>query len=249
MPRQPTAQRTEVAHRAIAVRLAAEIAQGRPPVGGLLPPEPALQARFGASRYAVRSAVAWLRAQGLVSPQRGRGTVVLARRPETAYVQTLGTIDEQLGLTRELTQTLLDSNELVADAGLARVLDGAQGQHWICARVLRRRDADSPPVGLVRLYLRPELGGVIGRIGRHRGPIFQLFEAAYGVRIVRIDQRVEAVALTAADARVLRIASGAPALSVVRHFVDASQRIQQVSVGLYPGGRFAQTTRLWVGDR
>lgn len=247
MPRRapPTAPGTP-AH-AIARRLAADIASGQPPVGGLLAPEPELQRRFDASRYAVREAVARLRAQGLVSPQRGRGTRVLARRPDPTYVQTLGSTDEVLGLTRELMLTLVDTRELTVDAATASLLDAEPGSPWLLARTLRRRAPDLPPIALVRMYVPPEFRDVIAQVGRHRGPIFELFETMHGIRIAQIDQRVEAVALGAEDARMLGASRGSPALSIVRRFLDDARRVRQVTVGLYPSGRFAQTMRILVG--
>lgn len=241
----PSTQNTRP--QAIAHRLATEIAAGQPPVGGLLAAEPELQRRFGASRYAVREAIARLRAQGLVSPQRGRGTRVLARRPDPTYVQTLGTTDELLGLTRELTLTLLDMSEVLADASTATLLDTAPGTRWLLARTLRRRAVDAPPIALVRMYVPPEQRDVVAQIGRHRGPIFELLGSMHGIRIAQIDQRVDAVALGADDARVLGTRRNAPALSIVRRFLDDDRRVRQVTVGLYPSGRFAQTMRILVG--
>lgn len=248
MPRPPIDPNPEPTHQAIATALATAIARGDPPVGALLPPEPQLQRRFNATRYTVRRAVARLREAGLVSPQRGRGTLVLAAQPAPAYVQTMDTVDQLLGLTHELTVRLLDTCDVVADRALADRLDGVEGQAWVCARVLRMRGKAMPPIGLVRVYVRPAARDVIARLGRHRGPVFELFESMHGIRIVQIVQRVEAVNLAGADARLLQVARHACALAVTRHFLDLHQAVHQVSVGLYPGGRFAQTMRLRVGN-
>lgn len=40
---------------------------------------------------------------------------------------------------------------------------------------------------------------------------------------------------------------GSPALSIARRFLDDARRVRQVTVGLHPSGRFAQTMRILVG--
>lgn len=62
--------------REIAETLAAEIAHGQIPLGGKLPTEAALSARFGVNRHTVRHALADLAARGLTHARRGAGVFV-----------------------------------------------------------------------------------------------------------------------------------------------------------------------------
>ncbi|MBR0811230.1 FadR family transcriptional regulator [Bradyrhizobium diazoefficiens] len=65
--------------RAVLTTLGREIAQDLIPVGTTLPPEPELEARFGAGRGVVREAIKSLAAKGLVSVRPRHGTQVLPR--------------------------------------------------------------------------------------------------------------------------------------------------------------------------
>lgn len=65
--------------RAVLTTLGREIAQDLIPVGTTLPPEPELEARFGAGRGVVREAIKTLAAKGLVSVRPRHGTQVLPR--------------------------------------------------------------------------------------------------------------------------------------------------------------------------
>lgn len=60
--------------------LGREIAQDLIPVGGTLPPEPDLEARFGVGRGVIREAIKTLAAKGLVSVRPRFGTHVRPRR-------------------------------------------------------------------------------------------------------------------------------------------------------------------------
>src|SRR2546423_6556078 len=63
-------------HLQIAGILRREIQSGDYPAGSVMPSEPELGERFGVSRSVINRALALLRAEGLVRPQRGRGTTV-----------------------------------------------------------------------------------------------------------------------------------------------------------------------------
>lgn len=66
-------------HEEIAADLRDAISRGDYRPGDTIPHEPDLMARYGASRHAVRTAVAALTREGLVVPIRRRGTVVRDR--------------------------------------------------------------------------------------------------------------------------------------------------------------------------
>lgn len=62
--------------REIAAVIRQEIKDGRYPSASVLPPEPELATRYGASRSLVNRAMGLLAAEGIVRPRQGRGTVV-----------------------------------------------------------------------------------------------------------------------------------------------------------------------------
>jgi GntR family transcriptional regulator, transcriptional repressor for pyruvate dehydrogenase complex len=61
----------------VANAIRSEIAAGHPPVGGLLPGEKKLAARYGVGRNTVRDAMAMLRAEGLIDGRQGYRSRVL----------------------------------------------------------------------------------------------------------------------------------------------------------------------------
>ncbi|RUT30062.1 FadR family transcriptional regulator [Arsenicitalea aurantiaca] len=69
----------------VAQTLRDQLQAGSFPVGGKLPPETALTARFGVSRAVVREAISALAADGLVEPRQGAGVFVLEPAPHPGW--------------------------------------------------------------------------------------------------------------------------------------------------------------------
>lgn len=123
--------------REIAATLRTEILTGRYPTASLLPPEPELAERYGASRSLVNRAMSVLAAEGLVRPRQGRGTIVTwlppmlhsaarYRRANRERGNAKGAFDSEvraLGLepTHEITVERAEPPAEIADAlGLPR---------------------------------------------------------------------------------------------------------------------------------
>jgi DNA-binding FadR family transcriptional regulator len=70
---------------ALVTKLREEISSKRLGVGTRFPTDSEIAKAYGVSRTVVREAVSALRAEGLVSTQRGRGSIVAARMPERAF--------------------------------------------------------------------------------------------------------------------------------------------------------------------
>lgn len=70
-------------YRRVLDAMAADIADGRYPVGTRLPAERDLTERFGVSRPTIREAMIGLEMQGLVEARKGAGVYVLATRPDS----------------------------------------------------------------------------------------------------------------------------------------------------------------------
>ena len=96
------------------------------------------------------------------------------------------------------------------------------------------------------IYVRPEHGDVLDLIDKAGLPVFSLIERRHGVRIAEVRQQIVAVALGAAEARVLKARAGAPALHITRQYFDAQDRMVMASVGLYPSDRFSHNTRFRI---
>jgi GntR family transcriptional regulator len=71
------------------------------------------------------------------------------------------------------------------------------------------------------------------KLAGYRGPMYGLFEAEFGVRMIRAEERLRAVAALAEEARWLAVPEGAPLLSVERLSFTYGDRPVELRRGLY----------------
>lgn len=226
--------------------IAEDIAAGRFPVGSLLPTETQLQARFDASRHTVREALRELKQQGLVVSRAGVGTTVRASAPMRRLLHGVGTLQDLIQFFEATRMRTLAVHDVIADQGLADRLPVKVGQQWREARVLRYGADDERPVASMSVYVPPELADVLQHIDGSRVPVFTLIERRHGIRLAEVRQQIVAVTLGRAEARALRARPNAPALEIVRSYLDDRDRVAMIVVGLYPADRFVHTTRFRI---
>jgi DNA-binding GntR family transcriptional regulator len=228
----------------VAQALLGDIIGGRYAVGEMLPTELELQRRFGVGRHTVREAIRQLRNVGVVTARAGIGTTVTATTASRHYVQSMNSVAELLHFTKSTRLKLLSKSEVIADSALAGTLKCEPGQAWFSMQLLRTSPGIKEPLALVRVYLRPEFRGIADDVEDSRTSVFSRIEQRYGVHLFELEQEISSTHLSAPDARILKAKSGSAALKILRHYYDSDQRITQVSVGVYPEGRFRYKTRL-----
>jgi GntR family transcriptional regulator len=91
------------------------------------------------------------------------------------------------------------------------------------------------PVVLDELWLPARLfkGLTAERLEAYRGPMYGLFEAEFGVQMIRAEEKIRAVAAAADEAALLGVAPGAPLLRVERRSFTYADRPVELRRGLY----------------
>lgn len=214
--------------------IVAALAAGEWRPGDALPSEPALAERFGASTGTVRRALDELAAENLVERRQGSGTFVPTHAEPRQQFRFLRLVaDDEAG---SFTRELLGCRRLRATAEIARALGLRTSEPVIeVRRLLHRRGR---PVVLDELWL-PErhFEGLTAEIVEgHPGALYALFEARFGVHMVRAQEKLRAVAATPEAARLLRVPEGAPLLSVERLAFTYGDRPVELRRGLYHTG-------------
>lgn len=230
----------------IASAIAADIESGRYPVGETLPAEAELMRQFGVSRHTVREALRELKGRGLVSSHSGIGTRVRANSGDQRFIHGVSTIQDLLQVVEATYLRVIETRELVADEAWAALLRCSPGQHWTEVATLRMVRGKPVPIALVYAYIPPMYSAVVEDIEASTQPVFSMIEQRYGVRVVEIRQEVTAVTLDETQAQLLQLAAGASALKIVRHHLDAQDRVSQASIGIYPTERSSYVTSFRV---
>ena len=79
----------------------------------------------------------------------------------------------------------------------------------------------------------PFKGLTLETLAADRGPMYALFEAQFGVRMVRAEEKIKAVAADAESAPLLEVAPGTPLLSVERLAHTYNDVPMELRRGLY----------------
>jgi GntR family transcriptional regulator len=180
--------------------------------GEALPSEGQLAAEIGVSQGTVRKALDEMAAEHLVVRRQGRGTFV-AEHDEPRILFQFFKLVPDAGERRFPDSRVLDITETAADADEQAALGLSPGDTVL--RIRRIRALGPAPVILETLSVPAELFP-----GLADGPVpnnlYALYAGRYGITVANARERLKAVALAAAEARLLGVAPGTPALRIDR---------------------------------
>lgn len=234
----------------VARALAEAIAEGRHPVGSVLPNEFDLADQFAVSRSTVRAAMRELQASGLVSRKRNAGTRVEAAssgRSNDGFTQALSTIEAVQQFGTETERQVQRVAEIVTDGELAAALGCQPGRRWLRISSLRRVPgaAPTPPICWTDVYIDGVFAAdVLNRMADHHEIFGTLVEKISGRRFAEIRQDISAVGIPEAIAGPLQAVAGTHALSIRRQYLFASNEMAEVSLSIHPADRYRYSTRL-----
>jgi len=235
-------------YQRLAERLRSDIAAGLHPVGSALPTEVELCARHAVSRHTIREALRLLVDLGLIERRQGAGSRVVATAPPVAYVHTIRSLAELYSYTRDTTLEVADSEMVVLDEPQAATLRLSAGTRWLRIAGLRLTADRTDRVCHVTIHAHARFAGLLGDVGREASPVHALIEARSGERVAEAVQEISAAPMPAAAARALASRAGAPALRIVRRYLDASGGTMMVAVNWHLADSFTYTIRLRRDD-
>lgn len=229
----------------LADTLRRQIGEGLYPVGSVLPSEIALSAQHGLSRFTARAALATLERQGYLKRRQRVGSVVVAQHPQASYTVQANSAADLLRFSGATDLHLVRSQDVEADAALARELGCEAGEAWIRVSAYRTSPDTGVAVSWTDYYLRPEHRDVVPLIGKRRGSLRQLLDGLQQRAVERIEQQMEACALPREVAAALGVPARTPALrAVYRTFSEGDRGRFYVAICYYPAGRFRLTQTL-----
>ena len=207
-----------------------QLGEWRP--GDAIPSEIELAARFKVSQGTVRKAIDELATDNLLVRRQGKGTFVATHAEEKIQFRFLRLTPDE-GEAGNLTRRFIDCRRLRPPADVARALHLRASDNAVqVRRVLSFKDQ---PVVLDDIWLPGVLfkGLTAERLSNYRGPMYGLFESEFGVRMIRAEEKIRAVAADAAAAEPLALAPGAPLLSVERLSMTYGDKPVELRRGLY----------------
>ena len=205
-----------------------------------IPSELELAARYKVSQGTVRKAIDELAAENLLVRRQGKGTFVATHAEQHIQYRFLRLMPDD-GSDQRLARRLLDCRRARAPADVARALEIKSGDAVVqLRRLLLAPDKTALPAGerpvvLDEIWLPGALfkGLTAERLADYKGPMYGMFETEFGVRMIRAEEKIRALAADAADAELLAVPGGTPLLSVERLSFTYGDRPVELRRGLY----------------
>ncbi|MBL8377984.1 MAG: GntR family transcriptional regulator [Burkholderiales bacterium] len=200
--------------------------------GDMIPSEMELAARFKVSQGTVRKAIDELAAENLLVRRQGKGTFVASHGEARTQFRFLRLAPDE-GEPSYPESRIIEFRRQRAAAEVARVLDLKSGDSVVyLKRVLLFAKRPSVvdelhlPGGLFR-------GLTAERLAEGRAPLYGTFETDFGVKMIRADEKIRAVAADAAVAQLLEVPTGTPLLQVDRVAFSYGEKPVELRRGLY----------------
>ncbi|MDP3086165.1 MAG: GntR family transcriptional regulator [Rubrivivax sp.] len=200
--------------------------------GAAIPSEMELAARFKVSQGTVRKAIDEMAAENLLVRRQGKGTFVATHAEDKTKYRFLRLTPDEGG-PAGMQRRLLDCRRMRAPADVAQALALQAGE--LAVQVRRLLLAGEQPVVLDDIWLPGSLfqGLTAEHLNTHRGPMYGLFEVDFGVRMIRAEEKIRALAAAPEEAELLALPPGHPLLSVERLSFTYGDRPVEWRRGLY----------------
>ena len=203
--------------------------------GDMIPSELDLAARFRVSQGTVRKAIDALATDNLLVRRQGKGTFVATHAEQHTQYRFLrllpdtGTLQDRGPAERRI----IECKRLRAPAEVARQLALRAGDAVL--QVRRVLAFHGSPAILEEIWLpgAPFKGLTAETLSSDTGPMYALFEAQFGVRMVRAVEKIKAVAADPEAASLLAVAGNSPLLSVERLAFTYNDEPMELRRGLY----------------
>ncbi|HWI81381.1 GntR family transcriptional regulator [Ramlibacter sp.] len=203
--------------------------------GEAIPSEMDLAVRFRVSQGTVRKAVDELAAENLLLRRQGKGTFVATHSEQQVRYRFLKLMPDAGDLAAEgqPQREVLECRRLRAPADVARSLALRAGDAVI--QVRRVLSFGGVPTILEDLWLpgAPFKGLTAQQMTGYHGPTYAMFEVEFGVRMVRAEEKIRAVAADPSQAELLQVPRHSPLLSVERVAYTYNDVPMEVRRGLY----------------
>jgi GntR family transcriptional regulator len=200
--------------------------------GEIIPSEVELAARYKVSQGTVRKAIDELAAENLLVRRQGKGTFVATHNEDRAQFRFLRLLAED-GAEHPHVSKLLECRRLRAPAEIARQLELKPADSVVQIKRLLQFDGVTTVFDEIWLPGAVFRGLSFERLSEYKGPMYAMFEAEFGTRMIRASEKIRALAAEPAVATLLGVPDGFPLLSVDRVSYTYGDRPVEVRRGWY----------------
>lgn len=207
--------------------------------GERLPAQQELADSFGVTLMTLRQAMAALESDGLVWAERGKGTFV-SERPVDIRVGNLSSFAQQMHSAGIEMTTEVVAVDSIASGDVVEVAAALGHEGDLCC-ITRRRTVGGVPMSLQRSYLAKDSAPSDPFTEIVNDSLYDTIEAATGWTVVDARESITAIAVNEADAAMLGIEPGHPALLSIRTSMNQFGQPFLHDLAILVGGRTTLT--------
>lgn len=213
-----------------------DITQGALTTGDAIPSEREYAERLKVSRMTVRAAINELVQEGLLLRRPGRATTVANGKINKNAVGFMSFTEDMQSRGMKAASRILNFREETADAAVAAQLGLHTGARvFVIERV---RLANDEPMAVESSYLPHGRFVGLAKFDLSKHSLYQLMQQEFHTRPKTADETIEAVQVTTAEAKLLGVRSGSPALLARRVTRDEEGHVIEVAKAIYRGDRY-----------
>ena len=183
--------------------------------GEMIPSEIDLASRYKVSQGTVRKAIDSLAGENILIRRQGKGTFVATHNEEGIKLRFLR-LTAANGQKEVLQNELLNCTKTKADNRMSSILEIKAGAALIEVKRLLTFSGRPLIYDHIVIPAAPFKGLNGTRVEENQGSMYSMYETEYGVRMIRAEERLTAVAANAEVAEALNLQVGAPLLSIER---------------------------------
>lgn len=226
-------------------RLIGQIRSGEYRPGEPLPSLQELAARLGVSQMTARQAVRALCEQGLMYSKQGKGTFVSSFKHERNFRQVLSFTEEMRMRGSTPSSRVLSFRVETPNRDVRTALETGPGQKVF--RLRRIRYSDGRPMGIECSCLPQDICPDLMETFDPSTSLYRQLAERYGIQMEVTDEVVEVGKAVAADAALLKVATGSPIFLFTRTCYGENGKPLEYVKSMYRGDRYKIVQRLTRG--
>jgi DNA-binding GntR family transcriptional regulator len=164
--------------------------------------------------------------------------------PNTAYVRSIGTLDELLQYPPEMRLIVTDRDEIEADAAQATLLDCRVNRKWLRFSGVRSIEPEGYRISWTEIYVIPKYRGVSKSIGVDPRPAYEQIVDRYKENIQNVKVEIFATRISKAIAKPLGVEVDSPGMTIIRRYYGKDGKMFEVSISTHPEGRYTYALEL-----
>jgi GntR family transcriptional regulator len=225
-------------YRKIARSLIDLIKQHELNVGDKIPTEARLMKQYKASRNTVRESLRELEMLGYTRRRRGTRSVVIEKKPEEKFVNSVQSVHELLRYPIHTISRFINQESVVANKDLAGRLQTEEGTLWQKIEVLRQSVELETPIGYSEIYIQDKYS-IDSEKYNLENPIYLQLEDMYNFSFKTIRQTLTAEVSDANISSRLNIPVESVIMKTRTEFITAEGDIIEIGFGHFRADRFS----------